>query len=46
MPDDHEALTDPALPAGALATLDSGLRSGARRWRPRARSRSPGGWAA
>jgi hypothetical protein len=29
MPNDHEALTDPALPAGALATLDSGIRSGA-----------------
>jgi hypothetical protein len=29
MPDEHEALTDPALPAGALATLDSGIRTGA-----------------
>ncbi|HET7718731.1 MAG TPA: hypothetical protein VFK43_02105, partial [Acidimicrobiales bacterium] len=29
MPDTHETLTDPALPPGALAALDSGLRSGA-----------------
>ena len=29
MPDAHETLTDPALPPGALATLDNGIRSGA-----------------